>query len=1255
MHSLWSLHERMQAKSYYGVLRRVDINNMNKVAKLKFELNGKQAEAEAGSTILEAAKQNGVDVPTLCHDPRLKPYAACRICLVEVEGARGPVPACANQVGEGMRVNTATDNIATLRRVCLELLASDHYGDCVAPCKLACPAGIDIQGQLALIADGQYDEALKLIKESNPLPSVCGRVCPRFCEQNCRRNLVDEPVSINALKRFVADYDMKNGPVMPSVKASTGHKVAVIGGGPAGLSAAYFLALEGHSVTVLDSAPALGGMLRYGIPEYRLPKADLDKEITTITLLCDAVYVNSALGKDYTIDSLKAEGFEAIFLALGSHASQKMRVDGEDLEGVLPGIHFLRDVVLGKKVELGKRVAVIGGGNTAMDAARTAMRLGAEEVMVLYRRSRDEMPAAAEEVEEAEHEGAQFHFLTAPVRIVEENGRAIGVECIKMQLGEADASGRRKPVPVEGSEFIIGVDTVIAAIGQSLDMPKLDVKFSPTLTSRGTIEIDKETMKTSIEGVFSGGDCASGPATVVQAVGAGKRAAYTINQYLNGKTIMAPVKPFNSSKGELYEIDPTEFADKPKIPRAKMQAISVSERKHNFKEVETGLSEEDVRKEAMRCLSCGCKDVFDCELKKLATEYGVEGTKYSGEKHRLPIANDHPFIERDNNKCILCGRCARICSELMGLGAISFVHRGFETLVQPSLGIPLEETQCESCGQCVSTCPTGALTAKTPLPKPGPWKTDDISSVCPQCSINCSLDLRVKGKRMVEVTSPLRSQVNDGNLCKRGAYGTSFVHGQHRLATPFVKRDGQLEPTTWEDALEVAAAGIKAVKAQYSSDKLAVLASPKLTNEENYLGQKLARMALGTNNIGNSFGLPENDALGQCFGKNSSTCSFEDLANSDLVFVFGSDICTDYPIVSLKIKEAAAKGSKLIIINSEATRLDPIAEATLKVSKRMTEELLQTMLNYIFHYDLVDREFVEQRTLGLQVLERNMKPYSLEGWDEAFWVKPSKVVELLHLYLRAKNPMIVVDADSIGMAELALVSNLALITGNVAREGSGIIALRTYGNSQGQIDMGVSADYLPGQEPIFDSTPNARLKELWGKSLPKRRGVSSLEMIQKANSGNIRGIIAIGGSNDDINFEHIGSSRAFSVVISPVFTEDMSQADVILPGTTFAETEGTFTSAERRIQRLHQAIEPVAGKQTWQVLCELSTAIGYKMSYKGTSDIFNEITKAVPDYSRLSFDKIPEGGIKISTCDEQTTFISPLWLEGMAEFGAKGK
>ena len=1219
------------------------------MSNIKLFLDGTEVEAAAGTSILDAARHNGVDIPTLCHDPRLEPYAACRICLVEVEGARGPVPACANRVSEGMKIQTNNDNLATLRRVCLELLASDHYGDCVAPCKLACPAGIDIQGQIALIADGQYKEALKLIKESNPLPSVCGRVCPRFCEQNCRRNLVDEPVAINALKRFVADYDMTDGPFMPDVKPSTGHKVAVIGGGPAGLTTAHYLALEGHSVTIFEASPHLGGMLRYGIPEYRLPKADLDKEIATITGLCDAVYLNTAFGKDFNIDSLKKDGFGAIFMALGAQASSKMRVEGEDHPGVLPGVYFLRDVALGKKVALGERVAVIGGGNTAMDAARTALRLGAKEVMVVYRRSRDEMPAAVEEVEEAEHEGAIFHFLSAPVRIVAEDDRVTGIECVKMELGEADSSGRRRPVPVEGSEFIIEADTIIAAIGQTLDMPADIGEAAPALNKWGYIAIDEVTMETSIKGVFSGGDGASGPATVVQAVGAGKRAARSIGLYLSGEPVVAAITPFNVSKGTLAEIDAAEFESVAKTPRAKLPAISVEVRKLNFLEVESGLSEEAALREAARCLSCGCVDVFDCELRKLSTEYGVDAVRFDGEKHRLPIADDHRYIVRDNNKCILCGRCARICSELMGLGAISFVHRGFETLIQPSLGQPLEETQCESCGQCVSTCPTGALSVKVSMPKPGPFKTDDVPSACPQCGIDCALTLRVKGTKVVKVASPLENAVNDGNLCKKGAFGLSFVHSKKRITGPLVRRDGRLEPATWDEALTAAAAGLKGVKSEFGSDKIAVLASPKLTNEESYLAQKLARMALNTNNIGNSVGVPVNDALAQCFGKNSSTCSFADIDQSDLIVAFGSDVCTDYPIVSLKIKDAVGKGSRLVVVNSEPTRIDAFANMTLKVSKRMSEELLQTVLNYVFNYNLVDRDFMERRTLGFEVLEQNVQPYSMDKWTESFWIKPAKVIEFIHLYVRARNPLIIVDADKLEVEELVLLSNLALVTGNVARAGAGIIALRGHGNSQGQIEMGVSSKYLPGQEPVYGATARARFKELWGASLPKGEGLDSEDALTAVRSGQLRGIVAIAAADDDISAGLLGDGRTFTVAIAPVLTDAVAQADVVLPGTTFAESDGTFTSSEQRLQRLYQAIEPVAGRHTWRIISDLSSSLGYEMRYEAASDVFDEIRRTVPAYSAISFDGIGIGGTTVPSCDEQTTFIEPRWLEKIAE------
>jgi len=690
--------------------------------KVAFTLNGRKVEVEAGTTILEAAEQQGIKVPTLCHDSRLKPTAACRLCLVEVEKARGPMPACATPVTENMVVRTTSDDLSSMRRMALELLLSDHYGDCTAPCKLTCPAGIDIQGYIALIANGNYREALALIKDSNPLPLVCGRVCPRFCETKCRRNLVDEPVAINSLKRFVADYDMNSeNPYLPEPKPATGRRVAIIGGGPAGLTAAYYLGLEGHTITILEASPDLGGMLRYGIPEYRLPKAVLDKEIATITRLCHKVRCNVSLGIDFTIESLKKEGYEAIFIALGAQANQKMRIEGEDLPGVISGIEFLRDVTLGKKVALGDKVSVIGGGNTAMDVARTTLRLGVAEVNVVYRRSKVEMPANAEEIEQAEEEGVRFQFLTAPVKAGARDGKVAFMECIKMALGEPDSSGRRRPEPISGSEFTMEVDNIIAAIGQALDNPNLDQDSQIELTKRNYISVNEETMAASVAGVFSGGDCTSGPATAVEAIGAGRRAAQSINKYLSGQPVVPDVKPYNCSKGEMDDIDPADFADVERIARTKQAILDPEERKKSFTEIEFALSEEMALKEAARCLGCGCQAAVDCKLRELATEYQVNDAHYAGAKRHLPInENEHPLIYRDQNKCILCGRCIRICNEIEGLSVFGFVERGFETRVEPTLGMPLSETSCDSCGLCVSTCPTGALTGKAPQPDTEP-------------------------------------------------------------------------------------------------------------------------------------------------------------------------------------------------------------------------------------------------------------------------------------------------------------------------------------------------------------------------------------------------------------------------------------------------------------------------------------------------------------------------------------------------------
>ena len=380
--------------------------------KIRVNIDGYEIEAQEGATILQIARENGIEIPTLCHDARVEAYGACGLCVVEVEGSPKLARACATKAADGMVIHTQGERAKQARKVALELLLSDHEGDCKAPCSLNCPAGTDCQGYVGLIANGQYREAVKLIKEKVPLPASIGRICPHPCEQACRRKMVEDPIAIAHLKSFAADLDLRSwAPYQPECAPDTHRKISIVGGGPAGLTAAYFLRTMGHSVAIYDAMPKMGGMLRYGIPQYRLPKEVLDQEIAAIANLGVTMINNAKIGDGVTLDELR-EGSDAVLVAIGAWTSSSMRVPGESLNGVMGGIDFLRHVALNEPSGIGERVAVVGGGNTAMDACRTAVRMGAKEVYIIYRRTRDEMPADALEIAQAEEEGVAFKFLT---------------------------------------------------------------------------------------------------------------------------------------------------------------------------------------------------------------------------------------------------------------------------------------------------------------------------------------------------------------------------------------------------------------------------------------------------------------------------------------------------------------------------------------------------------------------------------------------------------------------------------------------------------------------------------------------------------------------------------------------------------------------------------------------------------------------------------------------------------------------------
>jgi len=680
---------------------------------INFTLNGKPASAEAGSTILKAAEANGVFIPTLCHDDRLAPFGSCMLCRVEVEGARGTLLACGAEVKEGMVVTTESPAIEKSRRVCIELLLSEHRGDCVAPCTLTCPAHIDIQGYIKLIREGKYEEALQLIKQKNPLPVVCGRVCTRPCEGECRRNLVDERVGIDWLKRFVADYDMEHDKWLPEKKPASGKKIAVIGAGPAGLSCAWFSLINGHEVTIFERHPKAGGMLRYGIPSYRLPRADLDAEIHQVERLGAEIRYGVDFGKDITAESLKKDGYDAIFLGVGSQKGWNLGCEGEDCcLGVLSGVDFLGGVEMGRAPDMtGRSVIVVGGGNTAIDAARTSLRLGAAQVKIVYRRGRAEMPANEDEIEAAEFEGVELFTLANP-KAVKMDGGKIAATCVKMALGEPDASGRRRPVEVEGSEFVLDADYVVAAIGQTQDLDFVGEGFALD-TVKGKIAADEDSGATNMDGVFAGGDAVTGPATAIKAIAAGGRAAKTIDAYFAGVSPAYDAEYFHTKGKKLADCDPDDFADFEKKPKQHPEEIPLSERR-SFKEVEKAFTQEQAAAEANRCLECGCGDAAECRLRVYAAQFGADQYAFAGERSKPKKKDDsHPVFVRDPNKCILCGRCVRICTEVQEAGIFGFRGRGYRTVTEPYLpGMFEGEKACENCRLCVSTCPTGALLLK---------------------------------------------------------------------------------------------------------------------------------------------------------------------------------------------------------------------------------------------------------------------------------------------------------------------------------------------------------------------------------------------------------------------------------------------------------------------------------------------------------------------------------------------------------------
>ena len=669
---------------------------------IEFILDGKKVTANAGETILEVAKKNGISIPTLCRDERISKTTSCFVCVVKDVKTGRFLPSCSACPSANQEIDASSAEVKDMRKTALELLLSEHSGDCEAPCTLACPAHANVEEYVRAGKNGNFLEALKIIKQRIPLPMSIGRVCPRFCEKDCRKNIFAKPVAINEFKRLAADLHYTT--YMEDLPNFNGKKVAIVGAGPAGLSCAYYLRLMGIQPTIFEAMDKAGGMIRYGIPEYRLPKkAVLDVELAHYEKIGVQFKFNQKLGENLALDYLK-NNFDAVVIAIGCWSSSGLRCEGEEL--AISGIDFLRNVALNDNVAPNPgKVIVVGGGNTAMDCLRTSVRLGSKQVDCFYRRTEAEMPAEKIEIHEAKEEGVNFNFLAAPVKLEKKNGKLV-LTCRKMQLGEPDASGRRKPVEVPNSEFETIADTVIAAIGQKTKAPS-DIpvdKYSNCLVQEKSCRMGDK--------LYAAGDCVSGAATVVEAVASGRLAALNIGIDLGIEGVTLDEEPINVSRGKWQDLKKEDIVflrdDVSNIERQELTFISLEERKTTFKEVCATMSKEKIALEGARCIECSCTDKHECKLRKHSSEYSCSTCKISGAKAPSSYDIRHPLIIQDKGKCIKCSTCVKVCKEIINATLLSPLKRGFETQIGTAFnqGFP---ASCSDCGKCVEACPTGAL------------------------------------------------------------------------------------------------------------------------------------------------------------------------------------------------------------------------------------------------------------------------------------------------------------------------------------------------------------------------------------------------------------------------------------------------------------------------------------------------------------------------------------------------------------------
>ncbi|MDW7677327.1 MAG: molybdopterin-dependent oxidoreductase, partial [Bacillota bacterium] len=834
-----------------------------------------------------------------------------------------------------------------------------------------------------------------------------------------------------------------------------------------------------------------------------------------------------------------------------------MRCPGEDLEGVVGGIHFLRNVVENRPTHIGQRVAVIGGGNTAMDACRTAVRLGASEVINLYRRTREEMPAEEIEIVEAEEEGVEFKFLVSPLEVIGEDGKATSIRLQKMELGEPDESGRRRPVPIKGAEEIIEVDSIIVAIGQYVNVDGFE---EIEKTKYNTISVDPTTFSTSLPGVFAGGDAINDNLKIaIQAIGDGKNAYKVIDGYLNGLDVTYQ-KPYLVIREDVTE---DEFEDRPVAKRPPMGHLSPEVRRSNFEEVVHGFTHEAAMEDAKRCLECGCHDYFECKLIDYSNQYHVEPERLAGEIHHRWVENSHPFITRNPDKCILCGLCVRVCSEVMDVTALGLVDRGFDAIVKPAMDKPLKDTDCISCGQCVNVCPTGSLQEKLLLDKSVPLESQTTETLCGYCSVGCHTRLETKGGMVVRSLPAVGNPVDNGHLCVKGRFGYDMAQRGDRLTKPLIRKNGELTEASWDEALMLVAKKAQGFAFQEGSESFGITVSDHWTNEEIFIVKRFAEDVIKTPYL---FSL-NNPAkgIGDVLGLDASANTLEELLRTEVILLIGSSIMRDHAIAGLKVREAVKEnGAKLVTINPCTTKADEWA--TLKLQPKNQVAFLKEIAAA-----LLETGKTPANTEGFEALKADLRTISIS--DEAR--------QVADLYGKAKRAMIVFDQKTVTPEAAQMLANLAVLSGHIGKPRRGLLQLKPQNNSQAISLMNISGD--------------------------------AAELDQLLAAKQLKALLVFG---EDYATEAL-KNLEFLAVMDTHLTPTAQMADVVLPAASLAESQGTYTSTERRIQSLHQALAPLQGMENWQVIAQMATILRMPFDYHTIIDVARDLGVTLDGYQQM--------------------------------------